>query len=334
MSMRNRFSADKGPRAIRVVTGSRIHLGFYGFDDKHRLYGGLGLALYYPTYDLVVSPAKSLSAEGCQSERAFHFARRVLDLVDAGFELSITIRKCIPQHVGLGSTTQLALAIYVAAAKLASRSIDLEEVAKALGRGAVSGIGLTAFARGGFIVDAGLPPLRPSGYVVKPLLRLRFPRDWVPLLAVPKVEWRVAEHEEPALFRKAGGLSPEQRAELLYTVFRVMLPSIIDRDFLGFTSALERVQLLTGAYFAGAQGGIFCCPESELVAGLLKELGARGIGQSSWGPLVYGFYEGVEAARRAARLLPSLAEREGVELAFVAVGRPRNRGARIVALDG
>jgi beta-ribofuranosylaminobenzene 5'-phosphate synthase len=327
MDMRNRFSAE-GEHEVLVVTGSRIHLGFYGFDDRHRLYGGLGLALYDPTYRIRVRLSSYVAARGCQSKRVEEMAKTVVELL--GLEgLEVTSLTCIPEHVGLGSTTQLALALYVGASMLKGVKPKVLEAASTLGRGRVSGIGVTAFMHGGFIVDAGLPIAVKSSYVVKPLTRLRFPREWVPVIAVPESRWRVSEADEAELFRRAGGLSKEERMRLLYLVFRVLIPSVIDRDFYSFTWALEQVQLLTGKYFAGAQQGIFCCQESMVLAEILRSLGGRGIGQSSWGPLVYAFFDSYAKAQKATVAVRDLARELGIRLKLVQPARPRNRGALV-----
>ncbi len=327
MIVRSRFSADIDHTLVTVVTGSRIHLGFYGFDDEHRMFGGLGLALTRPSYRLTAWPASEPRIEGCQSNRVKH----VLENIGAN-NVSVRLEDCIPPHVGLGSTTQLNLAVYVAVEILKGGKPNIFEAAKKLGRGRVSGVGVAVFANGGFIVDAGYPPSA-KDYVVKPMLRLRFPTSWGIVVAVPKTRWRVSEAREPKLFEKvAGSLSRSERLYLLYLVFRRLIPSLIDRDYVGFTSALEEVQKLTGQYFSGAQEGIFCCTESETVATLLHGLGGRGVGQSSWGPLVYAFYPTRTKAVKAHAALKKLAEREGVEIEFSCTPLPRNHGAVVEVL--
>ena len=327
MKVRNRFSAER----VTVVTGARLHLGFYAFDEGDRLYGGLGLAVTRPTYMMRIERSDKTRIEGCQADRAKQLVEKVFrDLGIDGLGLSIELTECIPEHVGLGSTTQLALALYVGAAAVTGRRVDAYEAARLSGRGKVSGIGVAAFKYGGFIVDCGRPRTAPPDYVVKPLLRLTFPTTWVPVVVVPRTKWHVSEEAEPELFERSGGLSEAERGRLLHVVFRRLVPAIIDRDFTVFTSALEEVQRLTGLYFSGAQGGIFCCPESELAAELLRAIGARGVGQSSWGPLVYGFYPSFEQASRAARVVGHLLEREGIEALMVGVARPRNSGAKLL----
>ena len=63
-----------------------------------------------------------------------------------------------------------------------------------------------------------------------------------------------------------------------------------------FGTALSEVQRVTGGWFAGAQGGVFAPGQSAELVGRLREWGATGVGQSSWGPAVYGLVGDARAA--------------------------------------
>ncbi|GBF09814.1 conserved hypothetical protein, partial [Aeropyrum pernix] len=63
-----------------------------------------------------------------------------------------------------------------------------------------------------------------------------------------------------------------------------------------------------GEYWAGEQGGIYCCSEVEEIVRAMVDAGAWSGLQSSWGPTVYG----LTPARRAASVLE--AARRAVEM--------------------
>ena len=109
-------------------------------------------------------------------------------------------------------------------------------------------------------------------------------------------------------------------------VLRRLLPGAALGDFNAFVEALEALEVLTASVFSGAQGGgLFCCPEAAEAARLLRGAGARGVGQSSWGPLVYGFYPSPARARAAVHLLRHLLlGRRGWRILLL---EPRLRGA-------
>jgi len=69
------------------------------------------------------------------------------------------------------------------------------------------------------------------------------------------------------------------------------------RDSEGSISRLVgTVQEITGQWFAPAQGGTFAPGATAALVSRMAEWGAAGVGQSSWGPAVYGIVDGKVAA--------------------------------------
>jgi predicted sugar kinase len=79
-----------------------------------------------------------------------------------------------------------------------------------------------------------------------------------------------------------------------------LLPALAEADLMGFGTALGEVQRITGGWFAPAQGGVFAPGATRDLAERLREWGAVGVGQSSWGPAVYGIVGDAAAARALA----------------------------------
>ena len=103
-----------------------------------------------------------------------------------------------------------------------------------------------------------------------------------------------------------------------------ILPGAAERDLEAFGDGVGRVQEIVGDHFAPAQGGgRFISAAVGRVAARLKALGARGIGQSSWGPTGFAFASDPDHAEFLARR----AECEpGVE---IRICKARDRGAEI-----
>src|SRR5437867_2955570 len=81
------------------------------------------------------------------------------------------------------------------------------------------------------------------------------------------------------------------------------LPALAEADLAGFGAALEEVQRITGGWFAPAQGGVFAPGETGELVERLRAWGAVGVGQSSWGPAVYGIVgDGSASAALAERV--------------------------------
>ena len=67
----------------------------------------------------------------------------------------LTVEQAIPAHAGLGSGTQIALAVAAALRTLHGLPLDIEGDAVRMARGRRSGVGIASFGGGGVIVDAG-----------------------------------------------------------------------------------------------------------------------------------------------------------------------------------
>jgi predicted sugar kinase len=109
-----------------------------------------------------------------------------------------------------------------------------------------------------------------------------------------------------------------------------LLPALVEGDLSSFGAALSAVQRITGAWFAGQQGGIFAPgPTGQLVTEM-AEWGAVGVGQSSWGPAAYGLVASDEAASALAqRVRNRLADR-----GLVFEGGFAPAGARVWQVEG
>ena len=308
---------------VEIVTGSRIHLGFYGLcSDNGRKLGGIGIGVDGVGYHILIerTEAGKITTEGCQKERTYIIAENAVKMLSYNGGLRIVLKKCIPPHIGLGSTTQLTLSIFSGVGLLASKNI-LYSI-EASRRGPFSGIGVGVFLWGGFIVDSGVDKTRNRR--ARPVLSGVIPSNWRIVALVPRTSWRIKESEqERTLVELPRGLSREDCYRAMYLLLRRILPGLADSDFDLFTEGIEEIQRLTGMYFSEAQGGLFCCPESEEAVYLLKKVGAKGVGQSSWGPLVYGFFRNESEAHRAIK------EIEGFD-GEIYILSPRNKGADII----
>ena len=316
--------------AVFVEAPARLHFGVLDLrGDLGRRFGGIGAAVPAPSLLLEVTPAPALRAEGPgpDAERALEFARRFLahHALPAGAHLRL--HRVIPPHAGLGSGTQLGLAVARALAELHSLPTDVRALARAVGRGRRSAIGTWAFALGGFVLEGGR---RDDGEDLAPLLaRLPMPAAWQCVIAVPRGARGLSGEEETAAFAR---LPPPERREVervAHLVLMQLLPALAEANLPSFGAALAEVQRVTGRWFAAVQGGPFAPGESAELVRRLHEWGAAGVGQSSWGPAVYGLVAEQAAARELAARVRSLIEPGGVvfEGGFSGAGARITRGS-------
>jgi beta-ribofuranosylaminobenzene 5'-phosphate synthase len=306
---------------VRVEAPARLHLGMLAVGgDSGRRFGGLGVSVSRPAIVLEAERAGELTAEGADAQRALAFARRGRDALGLTGGARLRVVEAIPNHVGLGSGTKLALAVMQSLAVLEGRDVDPPGLAAAAGRAARSAVGMWTFALGGLVVEGGH---RPGVERPAPLLaRHPVPDEWRAVLVVPAAEPGLSGGAEEEAFGRLVP-APERSAAIAQLVVTALLPALVERELDEFGAALTRIQELVGDSFAAAQGGRFHPRAAPLVDALLR-FGAAGAGQSSWGPTVYGVV-GSEAAGRdlAGRIEAELGEGSVDVVAF------DNHGARV-----
>jgi len=276
--------------SVNVITSSRLHLGFFDLNGGlGRKFGSIGLSLQAPVTSLSISPSKTFTADGEGAERAIKIAQQVARHLNVDAGLHIHLDQVIPEHSGLGSGTQLSLAVGMAMNALYQRNLSVNEVAVLTQRGTRSGIGLGTFSTGGLIVDGG----RASNSPVPPVIaRAEFPEDWPILLIFDKGHSGVYGTQELAAFQNLPHFPEASAALLCRKVLMQALPAIAERDLSAFGQAIQTLQAVTGDYFAPAQGGGRYT--SPLVAKVLSQLQVNGVhcfGQSSWGPTGFAIFE-------------------------------------------
>jgi beta-RFAP synthase len=293
--------------SVFVEAPARLHFGVLDLGGRlGRHFGGLGAAIPCPSLLLEAAPAATLTATGPDAERALEFARRFLAFHGRPETSRLVVHRAIPSHAGLGSGTQLGMAVARALAELHGLSTEPLELVRAVGRGKRSAIGTWTFAFGGFIVEGGR---KVGSEGIAPLLaRFAVPSGWRCVVAVPPGAPGLSGEAEAAAFNQLPAPPDREVERVSHLVLMQLLPALVEADLVSFGEALSEVQRITGAWFAQQQGGIFAPGPTERLVGDMAAWGAAGVGQSSWGPAVYGFVDSGEAARelaeRVGRVMP------------------------------
>jgi beta-ribofuranosylaminobenzene 5'-phosphate synthase len=292
-----------------------------------RRFGGIGAGVFEPSLVIEVERATAVEAEGAEANRAAAFARRYLDSQGIRGGARVVIRHAIPEHAGLGSGTQLALAVARAIAELYERPTGAGELASAVGRARRSAIGTWLFEGGGFIVEGGR---RENAERIAPLLaRLPIPDLWRCVVALPWTTEGVSGESELQAFRELPPPPLREVEHVAHLVLMSLLPALVDGDLEAFGEAISTIQQINGSWFAPAQGGTFASGVSTELIESMREWGAAGVGQSSWGPAVYAITDGDDRAAE-------LASRARVALngsGMVYVNQFARTGARVTVLD-
>ncbi|HET9699410.1 MAG TPA: beta-ribofuranosylaminobenzene 5'-phosphate synthase family protein [Burkholderiales bacterium] len=321
------MTGELSPTSDRVLVEApgRLHLGFL---DLHgglgRTFGSVGLTLEGVATVVAAQHASADSVSGPEGERALDCLVRVKEALRLRGGVALAVERAIPGHAGLGSGTQLALAVGTAVTRLYGVELPARETASLLDRGARSGIGIGAFEQGGFLVDGG----RGRRDAPPPLVsRLPFPAAWRAVLVFDTVRQGLHGTAEVGAFRALPQFPEAAAARLCRLTLMQALPALVEEDLPRFGAAIGELQRVVGDHFAPAQGGRFASPAVAEALALFQSAGAACIGQSSWGPTGFALADSRETAEALVRLargrLPS-----GLGLDYM-VCAGRNQGAEV-----
>ncbi len=292
---------------IEVKTPSRLHFTLIDLNGSlGRIDGGIGVTLDYPNVLIEAEPSKSILVEGEKKDLAESIIRKAINKISPGNGVKIKIKSTIPDHVGLGSKTQLSLAIATAINRIYARNFSVRELVKIVGRAGTSGIGVAAFERGGFILDGGhsfgpgkqKEKFLPSSASLAPpapvIIRQDVPEDWFFVIGIPNVDKGAHGAREVGIFKKYCPIPLREVEKLSHLILMKTLPAIMDKDIEVFGKSLHEIQKIG-----------FKKVEVELQDRVVKKLinfmienGAYGSGVSSFGPAVYGLVSGIETAEK------------------------------------
>jgi beta-ribofuranosylaminobenzene 5'-phosphate synthase len=312
---------------VFVETAARLHFGVLDLRGaRGRWFGGIGAAAPAPTLLVSARHDATLAVDGEDAERAAGFARAFLGHHRVAAGARISIHRALPAHAGLGSGTQLALAVARALAELYGVETNAAALSRSVGRGQRSAVGTWTFEGGGLVVEGGR---RANSDAIGPLIaRLPFPPSWRCVVAVPKRAPAISGEDEAEALAKLPPPPDGQVEEVAHLVLMVLLPALAEGDLDAFGRSLTAIQTITGQWFAPVQGGAFAPgPSAELVH-RMADWGVSGVGQSSWGPAVYGIVDGGddEGSRLADRVRQALERCGG---GSVYEGAFRHEGARV-----
>lgn len=309
--------------------------------DAPGCYAGLGLMLESPGFELSFQLSAEPEADGSiqpelemdeeLEEASEEIEQRVQSILERRVEVlglrntarRISIRSSLPLHHGLGAGTQLGCTV-AAGMELAeqfvrvrSQALNLKEqpiasripseqwLAHASGRGLRSGIGLSGFLRGGLILDEGYAAgaaSDPNRARVVDTQATFMPEDWRVILLTPDDTHTVhGEYEAELLAEIAEHPMPEREAmrRIAHQIFFRLHEGC---ELNEFAELLDQYTAIAGSMFDSIQGGRYSSPTIEDAAELAVHAGLVGVGQSSWGPVVFGFCQVSQAEEISDRI--------------------------------
>jgi len=333
--------------SLRITTPCRIHLSLIDENGyTGRVDGGIGLMLDRP--NVVFEASNSAEEFKIEAHKYYRESIEVINLIASKvfktFNVSnknfhFNLKRYFPSHVGLGSKTQLSLAIATAITKLKGLNSSIEDLTKLVERGGTSGIGWRGFESGGFILDGGhdfgrgkeketfLPSsASSSANPALTIVRYDIPENWRFVVVIPDVKKGAYGDEEICVFQNYAPIPKHEINEVSHMIIMKILPGLLKKDLKCFGEGLQRIQSLG---FKKIEIEL----QHRIVKNLLKffeEYGLKAYGMSSFGPSVVGI---VESDSQADNLLKELQKSQKNGGGHVYICKPNNIGAKIEYFD-
>jgi predicted sugar kinase len=172
-----------------------------------------------------------------------------------------------------------------------------------------------------------MEPGRLSDEAIAPLdKRVPIPGVWRFVLIAPRRVRGLSGNTEKDAFAQLPPVPHETTKRLVDLARDVIIPAADTGHFEQFAEATYDFGYLAGRCFAKVQGSAFAGQRLTSLVNNLREMGVRGVGQSSWGPTVFAVLPDSSAARW---LTDRLGRQYAREEFRVVTTSPNNSGARI-----
>jgi beta-ribofuranosylaminobenzene 5'-phosphate synthase len=319
------------PRVTTVTTGSRLHFGPLSWMPRTgRNFGGWGVMIETPRTVVRVgrsSEFREAEESRCQSQRRAEEMLERLKVVApaiAPSDYRVIVDEEPPAHSGFGSGTQLTLAIAQAAHWQSQGRWGGKELARLMGRGKRSAVGIHGFFAGGLIAEAGMESCEGEIGVVK--FNASLPFYWRFVVIRSPTATGLFGAKEAAAFDNLPPFSDQLSNRLRKLLFDDIKRALSHKEWRDFALAMDEYGTLVGEAFSPLQGGVVHS-ESLPIWMALRERGVIGMAQTSWGPTLAIICENAQDAVQMVGLARGVAPD-----AEISIARPWNRGAMISPL--
>ena len=278
---------------IQIISPARLHFGFLEINNNQsdNLLGGIGLSIDKFHTKITMKKNAKITVKSKSLNKASLFLNTFCRKKKIKPNFFLNIEKSSPQHIGLGSGTQLALSIGRAVSDLSNLNLNTKKIAQILNRSYRSNVGLMNFKHGGFLID-----LKIKNKFFTNIDKVFFPEDWKIILIKDTKQGLHGKNEIDA-FKKIRSFPKINHIKLTDLVLFQIYPSLIENNFEKFCKAITKLQNVMGEYFNLSQGGRFSSPEVYNILNFLKKENILGYGQTSWGPNGFAFFPNLRKAK-------------------------------------
>ena len=310
-----------------------------------RVDGSLGLSIQYPGVSFDFGPHdRTVVRGGVPDEQELVMAEVATGsaILEVEPDIEIEIRQMIPPHQGLGSGTQVRLAVLSALNQLYELNHSPSELGAISTRGGTSGIGTRAFRSGGLLLDGGhsagsqKKAFAPSAFATEAgqpplLLRADFPTTWGVVLFMPSRQRGLSGKDELDFMLANTPIPLGEVQSTCHIILMLLLPALRELDLETFGAGVSALQDV------GWKRRHWIRPDTEPLQSVRSAFdaadGIRGCGLSSTGTTIFGFFDTTEFSDEevAANLRRELSRQEA-EPGRVVCTRADNSGMRLASI--
>lgn len=297
---------------LTIETPSRLHITLIDMNGSQgRIDGSVGVALDYPRYKARFSKANKVRVVGCDAQ----LEKRIYDRVETFYRnyqplpgLYCAMVETIPAHKGLGSGTQLSLMVAQAFNQLYELGLSIPEMAKIMQRGGTSSLGAFFFAHGGFLVDGGhdrkdksdfLPSRFTRDVPLCPIVfRHEIPSNWKVLLCIPNSTDGLSGEGERDFMASVCPIAENEVEKACRIILMKMMPAVVEGNLARFG---ESIAYLQDNGWKKLHWQRAANKKNLFMRNVLESIGLCGVGLSSTGNTIFGFYDFHKEAPEALR---------------------------------
>ena len=284
-----------------INSPSRIHLGFLELNpESDRIFGSLGLTISNFKTSIKIDKSQHFKVKAKNENKIFS----IVNKFQKHYSLKpckISILETIPEHIGLGSGTQLSLNIGYALSKFSGLNLSLERIACILDRGKRSGVGIGSFKLGGFLIDGGKQ--KNSNDIPPIIFREKWPKKWKIILLFDSNSEGIHGNRELQEFKKINKVKKNLSKKNYQSLVQSIMPSLIEKNFKQFCDGIQMIQNNTAKIFNKSQGGNYNSNGIAKIFNFLQNSGYSGFGQSSWGPTGFIICENIKKQQETINLI-------------------------------
>jgi beta-ribofuranosylaminobenzene 5'-phosphate synthase len=316
---------------LQITTPCRIHATLIDMNGSiGRIDGGIGFTLSNPSWkiDFETTESPPIMIDVPKEVGGNYIDVLVSDVLknfgssSDKARISIKVRGIIPRHVGLGSKTQLALALGDGISrllKLDNTPLSKEILASIVKRGGTSGIGVTSYFHGGAIIDGGhefgvgkekesfLPSSASSASPAPVLSRDDLPVGWRAVIGIPMLEKGAHDAEEVGIFKHYCPVPIAEVQQLSHVILMKLLPAIKQQRF---NEICACINIFQNTGFKKVEVDLRGKAYRRMLQDW-RDAGAPCSGMSSFGPAIYSLAENDAQAFALRKSLDSILRPHG-----------------------